>query len=780
MRRHVGYDLTGWRDFAARSWIEQPGEEALEGAEQIVSGGIGGVVVHTGGSEGPKMPIGGLQALRAPHGRGGGWGAVGRGENRIRVADLQPNSKDHTADIAAALRAMADPRGAAAVLAIPDIGANEEAQETLLEVLRHLRVQRRLLVWRPVLACLAALDGGLLDEVARVGIVGHDARGLTTQSLLIRPSGDVRAPERRRMGQAHPWDTGLDFLLERARKVLAKISETPARADHLASAQLLVPFALGETCRPEPVRRTNGDWEVIHPPAPAAPDLSPVPPRLMAEVADCEVVLFDSPTAGPLRQAILDALAASLPPVIPLAHDAVARGGRVAAERITLGRPVYFDFLPQISTIVQDADGARNYDLIPPDEVLPAGRIYRSSRPARLGLLPGMEQVKIYLKKQSVDERRLASVPLPVRPERAVAVDLHVEQAPAAGRARLTLDSEGFSVPLIVDWDRAARCDESWGEIIESLQPTRPTVPNRLVLPCGLDAWDGRHGRGGLRDLLTRAARTGRHDWQQLARAMAARPFGRYAISSDGALPDGLDPAAIEALATVTGAAEDHVRRRLEGRLNANNDSLRFLTWQFHHCPAWIVQPLLDAFGARTGEHVFVPHGASWQLVYHGLGRVSREPVNQRAVFDHLLSRPPEGWNRDLLACAAFLLSRSDTAPNLLERDEVDALGQIVIAKNAEAIGGGYNSDYFYAPYLMIGLLRHRLKEPWALVAGRDTLANDMLESTEHVVADIRHRFPANNRVVRYREVLEQCCDELKGEGQNPDILVDVARLTGS
>lgn len=779
MRRFVGYDLTGWRDIAARNWLEQPGEETAEGSEQIVSGGIGSVVVRVGEAPGTDGLIGGLQALRAPHGRGGGWGTVGAVDNRERVADLMVVPGDHLAKITAALRAMANPHDATAVLAIPDIGVFEEEQEALLETLRRLRARRRLLVWRPVLACLVALDRGLLEGAERVGIVSHDARGLTSQRLLMRTDQGLRAPERRRIGRAHPWGAGLAFLLERARGVLGTLSETPTRSDHLASARVLVPFALGESCGPEPVRRANGDWEIIRPPAPATPALPPVPPGLSEDLANCDLVLFDSPTTGPVRQAVLDALGATLPPVFPLSHEDVARGGLIAAGRIASGQPVYFDFLPQISTIVQDADGARNYDLIPPDAVLPAGRIYQSREPARLGLLPGMDQVRVYLRKQSLDECRLALVPLSVRAERAATVDLHVEQTPAAGRARLTLVSEAFPAPLVVDWSTAEPLEENWESIIESIRPARPTVPNRLVLPCGHEAWDGRTGGDGLRALLIGVQRTGRHQWKQLAGAMSSRPFGRYAISSDGDLPKDLEAEAVTALAAATEAAEDHVRNRLEGTVTASNDSLRFLTWQFHRCPAWIVQPLIEALGAQTGLHVFVQRGPSRQLVYQALGRITSDPVDQRTVFDHLLAQPWTTWNRDLLACAAFLLSRTDTAPTLLDRAEIDAIGRIVAVRNADAIGGRYNSSYFYAPYLMLGLLRCRLRDPWSLVAGRDPLADDMLVSTERVIDDIRLRFSRDTRIARYRKVLEQCCDELRGEGRNPDILVDVATIAG-
>jgi hypothetical protein len=48
MRRLVGYDLNGWRDLAARNWLGQPGEDDAGMVEEVVSGGVGGVVVRLG------------------------------------------------------------------------------------------------------------------------------------------------------------------------------------------------------------------------------------------------------------------------------------------------------------------------------------------------------------------------------------------------------------------------------------------------------------------------------------------------------------------------------------------------------------------------------------------------------------------------------------------------------------------------------------------------------------------------------------------------------------
>jgi len=783
MRRLVGYDLNGWRDLAVRNWIERPGDDPEEGGRHLVSGGVGGVVVSVGEAPAGDAFVGGVQALMAPHGRGGGWGPIGAAENRRRVIDLLDDPAANRPEIAVALRSMADPHGATAVLAIPDTGPYEEQQEALIAVLRRLRALRPLLVWRPVLACLSALERGLIDGAGVVGVVGHDAQGFTSQILRIREDRGHLAPERRRAGRPHPAPVGLRPLLDGAWRALAEAVDRPEDEALIAATRSLVPLALGESAGAELVRRPNADWTLLHPPPPEPPSSHPVPPSLIEALADCDAVLFESPAEGSVRTSLLAVLAdAPLPPPIPLAHDDVARGACIAAERIAAGLPVYFDFLPQISTIVQGEEGPRSFDLIPPDAVLPAGRVYRSAEPARLGLLAGTDVIRVHLRKETAARPRRANVPLSVPPTQDAEVRLHVEQAPAAGRARLTLESDVLPGPLVVDWEAADALEGEWDEIIAKIPHARPSVPSRLVLPCGIAAWEPQPGRrSGLAQLLAEAAENDRPpDWNRLATAMAARPFGEFAISSDGELPDGLDPVRVRSLDAITERAEAHVRDRLTGRIRDDNASLRFLTWQFRRCPQWLVGPLLDALAARPGDHVFVGHAASRQLVYHALGRITIDPEDQRAVFDRLLALPATAWNRDPLACAGFLLSRTDSAPLLTTAAEIHALAEIVETRTRLAIGGAYNSDFFYAPFLMIGLLRRRLVEPWSLVAGRDPAADALLSAIEAVMADMGRRLAGRSHVDAQLGVLRECCEVLRGGGRPDGILVDLSRLTSA
>lgn len=782
MNRLVGYDLNGWNDFAARNWLEVPGQEPIEDRDQVVNGGVGGVVVRLKDSaEDKNCLIGGMQALRAPHGRGGGWGAIGE-QPRQRVTTLLEHPADHADAIVGALKAMADARRATVALAIPDLpDLNENRQEALLKALRQLRPRRSVLVWRPVLAVLAALkqlDHIAWSEVRTVGIIGHGTGGFASQKLRLR-HGTLIAPERRDTGQLHHCNFGLEPLLNQAIVAMLDRCANPARSDHVVASDLPHKLALGCDCGPEPLRQWNASWELVTPPTDFTPAPCDIPGSLAQSLQDCDLILFETPIQGTIHRLIRDALVIAVDREIhALTLDAVALGALEAARRLAVNQPIYYDFLPQISTIVQDGDEARNFDLIPHDALLPAGQPYRSTRPAVLGLQPGTSEIKVHLKKETDPTPRRAVVTLAVPQASAEQVELHVQQTPAAGAARLTLLSEAFSGPVVVDWDSAEVLTQSWQELIDSLAPEMPTIPNRLVLSCGTDNWYPRRNRPGLLELLQQEVPTLRPDWKLLSSKLSARPFGRYAVSSDGELPDDLSEEGRHLLDRATELAGADVRKRLAGNGSHDNNSLKFLTWLFARCPAWVVPTMLDAIEAGHGRHVFFGNHQSRTLLLQGIGRTARDERDQRRAFEHLFALPKSGWKKDQMACAAFLLSRTDTAPKLLIREEVEYLAEIAEAKVREAVGRSFTTRYSYGPYLLVGLLRWRLKERWALVAGRDATADRLLNATQKLAADLATKMAGEPHLERYHSVLEDVCNELKGRGTNPDLLVDLESYT--
>ncbi len=81
------------------------------------------------------------------------------------------------------------------------------------------------------------------------------------------------------------------------------------------------------------------------------------------------------------------------------------------------------------------------------------------------------------------------------------------------------------------------------------------------------------------------------------------------------------------------------------------------------------------------------------------------------------------------------------------------------------SLGTQYTSTFIYAPFLLVGLLRWRLKESRALVAGSDSVADEMLAVTEQVNQDISFRIGRQPQLKKYRIILLDVVEELKGQG---------------
>lgn len=195
-----------------------------------------------------------------------------------------------------------------------------------------------------------------------------------------------------------------------------------------------------------------------------------------------------------------------------------------------------------------------------------------------MGLVAGMEEIKIHLKKETNATPRRAVVTLATPPAKNTPVELHLQQTPAAGRARLTLVSDAFSGPIIVDWETARELNKNWEEVIESLEPEKPTVPNRLVLPCGTDTWFEQDNRSGLEGILVQELSSRKPSWNVLASKLSSRSFRKYSISSDGEYPHELPQSARYLLEDAISLADKDVQERLGGGGTNNNQSLRFLT----------------------------------------------------------------------------------------------------------------------------------------------------------------------------------------------------------
>ncbi|TCP41363.1 hypothetical protein [Rhodovulum marinum] len=785
-RKAAGLDINGWRDHVARNWTTFPGEDERIGGVHVRAAGPLGSVVRIGDERTGRW-IGGFPADIAPHGLGGGWGAIGDESRRIQLRALLEGVSGGPQQLAAAFSDLA--RGAAhTVLAIEDSPETTETlQERLLAGLSQARMRNAALVWRTVLGILYAIDAGMIEEECTVGIVSHASSGLSVQKLRVRRAGtlrDVLAPERRNAAQMLGCSIGLRDLVERVRHRVIGDNGGNGRAANLAMARTVGRLALGLRCDREILRLPNGDWEEI-----ALAGAGDLPAFTMdgpfPSLGDCDQVFLETIAEGDVRSHLATLITdLKIGDLQTLPPDAVAKGALVAACRMSDGDPVYFDFLPRISTIVSSNGRAQNFDLIDESETLEAGHIYRSPRPAVFAIPKGVDEIPVYLRKDAAPHPRKALVKLDVALKKETPVSVWVEQKPAAGRARIVLEVPSLARSITIDWENAEDDERAWDDIITALETPPPAFPDRLVLKCGMHPWRDSSGAPGMFTLLDQMESNGVSDWEPYARKAAARPYQEYCVSSDGHLPAEVSDDAVRQLDMLTHAALTVTAERLTSRPAQgirDNAALKFLTWQFRRCPTEVSEWLatcIENHAGTIGTHPFIWHQSNWVLIYQGFSRTVRDAALEERVLRAVLRRGIERWSyRAESACVALMLSRSETAPMLLERQDVDEIGQRAVIEFREELGGHY-TRFNYAPFLVGGLLRWRLKEPRALLTGNDTLADSLFEVIEAARQDLMSRRRVDEAFARRREkyvpILDDLLKYLRGEGGNPNLLLDL------
>ncbi|WP_434056156.1 MAG: metallophosphoesterase [Roseibium sp.] len=82
-----------------------------------------------------------------------------------------------------------------------------------------------------------------------------------------------------------------------------------------------------------------------------------------------------------------------------------------------------------------------------------------------------------------------------------------------------------------------------------------------------------------------------------------------------------------------------------------------------------------------------------------------------------------------------------------------------------------------YPPFLLVGLLRWRVVDNWALVAGSDAAADMMLEAVNYALPRLKRQAESRPNLLRLYKALSDVREELKGAGRNPDLLLEFASL---
>jgi len=800
MRRPVGLDINGWRDYGCRDWsAEDPGAPA--GPPVTLDGGTYSVIV-----EHDDMLVGGPQAILSPIGRGQGWSDIGATSKRRLLAgywsDLLADTTESGFDrdmlaAAQALSRLADQR----IVCMPDHAGMREAQQNrLLDALSGARERRPVLLWRSVALVLGLLDGGGLPDAKdgmRIACLIHGSNGIERQYLVLRRLADYQdrlTPERAGPGDVCCPALGLGGLLLRADEAVGAanhvLRDTQTDPPRMAADLLFREAPLDDE---EIVRRINGNWLKLRTPWDfGMPDLADGIAELSVE-AD-QVVLL-SPLAERHRDQLGLGLAARCAdrPAIVAHPDTAARGALFAARRIERGIPHYLDRLDQISLIVMRGYQPVFEDLIPTNAIVPGNREYVSQPITSMLWTAGMAQVHFYIRKGPREIRHWVTPPQ-AKPDRNEGLEIQLRQMPAQGWARLSVTAAEWEplrrAPILLDWSTLEVDQRTEEEILASLERPRPAIPHRVHYAAHVRLWNGSSRNPGLRRVLDQF-RPGKPDAIAPLAAAVATSFRRsashpkgplgpfYPVGTDGELPENLDPEARQRFFHVVERVGDDLLSALNPPADAlrNNDALLFLTWIFAACPPGVQTAVVAAFEAvlcGAWHPLLRPRGAM-TVVVHGLGRVITEKNVIRRLILLICDRLTD---QRLLAPFASLLSRPLAAPKMLATLDVEAIAtdlRDVLRRQANA--GAFGRDYKYALMVVAGLLRVREEDPWALTKDRSEVARGLAEDLKMMISMLQSRGARVTGAAQKYEMTMALIDYLETYTGRPDILTAMDQI---
>lgn len=762
--RLIGLDINGWHDRAVRNWrLDRDGLEQAVPEGYPIDGGTVSRVVRVGDDE--LTSVGGPRAQLAMHGRGAGWGDFGDEDRRVLIR----RSDDPMAWGACMQELGREAR--IAVLAIPDLlQMTEEDREKRLEAMRALRARRTMLVWSSVALALQQCEHKAVEEGHRLGIIEIDTKGLRLQTVDIVERNTLLTPRRRSVGRLVRTNLG---LAERERICLEKVSAEAddsrvARALRLADLPALLAMSAPGAPGSELIRLENGDWIEAVGDAPGVHDDNDL--GAFFDAAD-HIVLH-----GPCQPELLDAIRALLQrssdrKINVADPSAVAHGAFLVAMRVRQGLPPWYDYLPDVETIVQDRDEAESLSLVGKDEVAEAGKTWRSGTPITLRWQAGSTRMKVWLKKDDDPHPRISPAIVPVAPERDEKVQLYLEQQPAQGRAKLRITSETWPFlqdrPAIVDWDAGEQDTDrrDWETIIADFKVRPPVIPERVILPAHNDLWYSNRGDG-----LAGALRAfDGNNYTPVYKALAARRrvyFDQpnhpdhdrvfYAVDSDGGRPSGVKDEDWERLLAIINQAEADFTT---GNLN-NNHALGVLSWSFRLCPATIWPVVVRVLRNSGGP----PSFPGWRIMYpQALGRTAADRDAFSAAIGYLNSLDVD-WTKDQQACAGFLLSRNDEIFDILDAATIDRWAHVAQTSLGQGLRNGFGNNQYYLPILIAGLLRWRFREPNAFVPAHDGKGEVLIDLLQNV---IQRGCTHQKQRAAYQKVL----DAISDTGARPDLL---------
>lgn len=775
-KKLCGIDLNAVQDYVARNWIkDKSGEDIF--LENTNLGSSRSSVISLKTQLGIEY-IGGVQADLAPHGRGEGYGGIGNPKYRVMLRDIIKSEEPCAERLSAAVLGVTPPSDFA-ICGISDSEYSTEAyQDALLLALRKAKFKNPLLVWRSVLASIAMVENGAASAPCSIGVMSHSNLGLDIQKLELKTfnhlGSKVLVPERKQLGASVKTDFGYDTLFSLAYDQLEAFNTD--RFLDVGPSKNIAALGLGRSVKSELLRSRNSLWRKLTPPSHlsfADVHLSTRSEYLQEHLNACDLLVFETFTEGRMRSRIHGLIESNLGREVELLFDdTIAKAALFAADRYSKNVPIYFDYLPQISTIIQKGRQPTNFNLIDQSETLRAGSVYRSKEPAILGTQAGQHEIEIYLKKEEDEHPRQATIDLPVIATSTHSVSVYVEQTPAQGKAAIQINAVDLGLSQTIDFQTAQKLDVTWDALLANIKIGSCPIPERMVLPAFIENWQDSFEEG-LTAIIDREVKKEQPDWVSLE-----KKIGR-AVSSDGDLPKSINAQTDHDLAVLTQRAHAHFQGRLEGSIRANNISLRFLTWQFKRCPQEVCSHLIDFwehYGEENFKHPLIRNIRSWNLLFQGVGRAVFDPeLEERALFE-LLNTPIKNWHWEAqTACASFLVSRSKTAHKLLDTSIIEEFLERVKIEFSENLRTNYR-EFRYAPFLLAGLLRYREINTQFLVQGSDPRADEFIDILQRTLNDIsRSRSIKNYDRNKFNYWLSEIVKFIKCEGGNPKLLMDIS-----
>ena len=810
MRRIVGLDLNGWRDYAARDWSlddDETIESSRPATEQnkklhLLDGGAAAVVVAFE----DRGHVGGPQAILSPIGRGGGWGEVGRIDKRRQISDLLRLLLAGSIDarFKSQIQAAVDAMSASAqdvVLTVPDRpGFDDARQQLLLDSLTGPRRKSVRLLWRPVGIVLSALEANLLPrrDGLRIICLSHADDGVERQSLLLRRLADypgVFAPERAGCGELVGSNVGLCSLLTKSERLTEAANPHLLDAKHepsrLPVRSLLEGAAAGTV---EILRLDNGTWIQARAAHLRAPDFFPDDVDLGHMEGD--VALLSTPLAGPLREEFIARMqaASGTTPLIVLPNSSVAHGALVAGRRIEQDIPHYLDRLEQISLVVIRDGEPSLADLMPAEAIVEANREYASPPITNLSWPAGVGSIDFYIRKGGEFRKWRTQDRQP--PVELQPVEIRLRQTPAQGRAKLFATSSTWQIlranPVFLDWSKLLVDTRSFEEIALDLKP-RPLVPKRVTAMTHPDVWQGAQPFKTISEMLKAFSVGDQTSLRELSDALRRTyriDVGRFeatqqifenfrAVDYDGNIPEGVDPKIVAKFDDALLHVSDYVRNMCaakRGRLQSNQPMM-VATWAFGRCPKPLQDEMLRALAARLADkaHPLLAPLQGYKVLLHGLGRCVIDADRLAKLVDLIA---PNLAQPNFLAALSSVLSRPVQAPEVLSDARVKLIAEnaaIILADLARS--RKFATNLKYALLAVGGLLRVRKRDPYALITSRSGSAQKLVAQLQNIHVLLKQYRGTVKKADQKLLIVADLIEMLTGQGGNVGVLVATESL---